>query len=636
MSSTASNINAPPAVASSPWPQTPAATQNNSPDNGGGPFAALVDAAATAPDTATAQPTPQPSAPRASTAADQPAAKFSTRRTNGATGATQSVTPNAQARADVTKNANAAATPVPSSNATVNPSPAQNAPADPASAAAPADTTGGTALGALAGAAATVVNDATANAATPDAKAKTSSDNGDHDESGSATDATPPPPPPPRRPTSRRSPLPPPLSPMPSSTRRRQQQPGPRRTRRLAARPQPAQHRRCLCRCQDRRIEPGCQQCCSGIGRQRRADDARRQDAALAQDVKISAAGQDTKAAAPAQDARTAIAAQDARIATPTAKAATPAQGAKATVSGKQTPSTGSNAPAANSNNADAASPAGATDGQTWNGSAAPQGQARANSDTTITSQSGGNAATRIDALASTPASDAGGSPAAQSGWNAAKAATDGLPNFGIVAQPGRRRPRRRSGTAAAATVPIAGLAVAIASRAQAGSSQFDIRLDPPELGRIDVRLDVDRDGQVTSHVTVDRADTLQLLQSQQPQLERALEQAGLKTADNGLQFTLRDQSFAGQNGGQRRRRAAEPGAACHSRRRPAGHPGNANLFPRRPRQRHRYPRVNSNSLRTDHDNDHRNSDDNHSNHHRCRPPAPSDRNSSPAISIRS
>jgi flagellar hook-length control protein FliK len=53
----------------------------------------------------------------------------------------------------------------------------------------------------------------------------------------------------------------------------------------------------------------------------------------------------------------------------------------------------------------------------------------------------------------------------------------------------------------------------------------------------------------VTSHVTVDRADTLQLLQSQQPQLERALEQAGLKTADNGLQFTLRDQSFAGQNG---------------------------------------------------------------------------------------
>ncbi|HEV2099057.1 MAG TPA: hypothetical protein VGR45_09045, partial [Stellaceae bacterium] len=50
-------------------------------------------------------------------------------------------------------------------------------------------------------------------------------------------------------------------------------------------------------------------------------------------------------------------------------------------------------------------------------------------------------------------------------------------------------------------------------------------------------------------------------LQSQQPQLERALEQAGLKTADNGLQFTLRDQSFSGQNGGSggQQQQAAPP-----------------------------------------------------------------------------
>ena len=99
-------------------------------------------------------------------------------------------------------------------------------------------------------------------------------------------------------------------------------------------------------------------------------------------------------------------------------------------------------------------------------------------------------------------------------------------------------------------TVPLSGLALEIAASAKNGKSSFEIRLDPADLGRIDVRIDVDRNGQVTSHVTVDRADTLQLLQSQQPQLERALEQAGLKTADNGLQFTLRDQSFAGQNGG--------------------------------------------------------------------------------------
>ena len=105
------------------------------------------------------------------------------------------------------------------------------------------------------------------------------------------------------------------------------------------------------------------------------------------------------------------------------------------------------------------------------------------------------------------------------------------------------------SATALGSAVSIAGLPIAIAARAQSGSNQFDIKLDPPELGRIDVRLDVDSSGQVTSHITADRPETLTLLQSQQPQLERALEQAGLKTADNGLQFSLRDQSFAGQNG---------------------------------------------------------------------------------------
>jgi hypothetical protein len=52
----------------------------------------------------------------------------------------------------------------------------------------------------------------------------------------------------------------------------------------------------------------------------------------------------------------------------------------------------------------------------------------------------------------------------------------------------------------------------------------------------------------VTTHMTADRPDTLALLQNQQPQLEQALNQAGLKTADDGLQFSLRDQTLSGQN----------------------------------------------------------------------------------------
>lgn len=98
--------------------------------------------------------------------------------------------------------------------------------------------------------------------------------------------------------------------------------------------------------------------------------------------------------------------------------------------------------------------------------------------------------------------------------------------------------------------VPIAGLAVEIASRALYEKNRFEIRLDPPELGRVDIRLDVDRQGNVTSRLIVERAETLEILRREAPQLERAFEQAGLKTNDNSLQFSLRNQSsgWMGQN----------------------------------------------------------------------------------------
>jgi flagellar hook-length control protein FliK len=516
----------------------PAATQNTGQDNGDSPFAAMVDAAAAAPDTGNTQPAPQPAAPRLSTAADQAAAKVSAHRNNGAAGTTQSTPPDTKAPADATKNTTATTTPVATSNATVNPSATQDAAANQAATAAATDT--GAALNVLAGQAATIVTDATANAATADATTKNSADK--HDDSGSATAAA--------------------SAAAPTGV---QAQPVAAVVVANAAidTPPPA----AATAAADTMIGGSAKASAKSALPVVDANIASSQDAggpSVTPDASNSSAApvanampaaQDAKDMALVQDGKISAAGQDTKVTPPTARTATPAQCAKATVSGK--PSTGRSAPAANANNANAASPADATDGQA--GSSAPQAQTRADSDTIMPAQSGNGAATRVDALAATSASDAGGSPAAQSGWNAAKAATDGLPNFGIVANqaaPAAAAP----GTAAAPTVPIAGLAVAIASRAQAGSSQFDIRLDPPELGRIDVRLGVDRDGQVTSHVTVDRADTLQLLQSQQPQLEHALHQAGLKTADNGLQFTLRDQSFAGQNGGSGS--GAQPSAA--------------------------------------------------------------------------
>src|SRR4029077_18325216 len=74
------------------------------------------------------------------------------------------------------------------------------------------------------------------------------------------------------------------------------------------------------------------------------------------------------------------VVAQDGKIAlpAPTAKVAAPAQATKPAAAGKQTSSAASSDPIANAASADAGSPADATNGQTWNGSAAPKGQGRA------------------------------------------------------------------------------------------------------------------------------------------------------------------------------------------------------------------------------------------------------------------
>ncbi|MBI4367074.1 MAG: flagellar hook-length control protein FliK [Deltaproteobacteria bacterium] len=100
-----------------------------------------------------------------------------------------------------------------------------------------------------------------------------------------------------------------------------------------------------------------------------------------------------------------------------------------------------------------------------------------------------------------------------------------------------------------AVSVPLAGVAIEIAGKALAGKNHFEIRLDPPELGRIEVRLDVDRDGNVTSRMIADRPDTLDLLRRDAAGLERALQDAGLKTSNNGLQFSLRDHSTGREQG---------------------------------------------------------------------------------------
>jgi flagellar hook-length control protein FliK len=116
------------------------------------------------------------------------------------------------------------------------------------------------------------------------------------------------------------------------------------------------------------------------------------------------------------------------------------------------------------------------------------------------------------------------------------------------------------SGTSASSAAPRTNAALAASVNQQvsvqiskavgAGNDKITIQLDPADLGRVDVKLEISHDGKVMARVTADRAETLDMLQRDQRGLERALQQAGLQTDSNSLNFNLRQggqSDFGGQ-----------------------------------------------------------------------------------------
>lgn len=88
-------------------------------------------------------------------------------------------------------------------------------------------------------------------------------------------------------------------------------------------------------------------------------------------------------------------------------------------------------------------------------------------------------------------------------------------------------------------------LAAQITRRFDAGSRVFDIRLDPAELGRVDVRLELMPDQRVQAILSAERQETLADLQRSAKDLARALSEAGLDLADDGLSFQLAEDNDA-------------------------------------------------------------------------------------------
>ncbi len=107
-------------------------------------------------------------------------------------------------------------------------------------------------------------------------------------------------------------------------------------------------------------------------------------------------------------------------------------------------------------------------------------------------------------------------------------------------------------------------VAVQMARNLTSGVNRFELRLDPPELGRIDIRMEINADGQVQASLSVDRADALDLLRGDARLLERALNEAGLKTENGSLSFNLRQEDGRPETG------------QGHADRRDSGHDGDA------------------------------------------------------------
>ncbi|MEM1365481.1 MAG: flagellar hook-length control protein FliK [Pseudomonadota bacterium] len=86
-----------------------------------------------------------------------------------------------------------------------------------------------------------------------------------------------------------------------------------------------------------------------------------------------------------------------------------------------------------------------------------------------------------------------------------------------------------------------------IARAVQGGKNHFEIKLDPPELGRIEVRMTMDKE-KAQARLMVERPETLDMLMRDKTQLERILSASGLDL-EGGIDMQLMDQGD-GQSAG--------------------------------------------------------------------------------------
>lgn len=84
-------------------------------------------------------------------------------------------------------------------------------------------------------------------------------------------------------------------------------------------------------------------------------------------------------------------------------------------------------------------------------------------------------------------------------------------------------------------------MAMHVQRAVQDGNDRVSIQLNPYELGRIDVQLEIGSEGKLRAKVMVENPATLEMLQKDAKNLEKALQEAGLQTDGDSLTFSLQD-----------------------------------------------------------------------------------------------
>ncbi|MGF1874755.1 flagellar hook-length control protein FliK [Photobacterium frigidiphilum] len=91
-----------------------------------------------------------------------------------------------------------------------------------------------------------------------------------------------------------------------------------------------------------------------------------------------------------------------------------------------------------------------------------------------------------------------------------------------------------------------------------------DIRLDPPELGKLQIRLSLNQD-QASVQFTVGNQQTRDLVEHSMPRLREMLHQQGLQLAQSSVQQDTSRQAFSGQSGQQNQNDSGTQQSGNHS-----------------------------------------------------------------------